>query len=207
LSIVAFNHGKIIVLGAGNREDGKKLKDRVDDRHSREIPIYLRQMGSHENKCVWFAVCLCVHLQCPQDAKIMQMRMMQIKNDDIEKYTDLVIFKRKSIISGGALSELLECNTEYKVQRIKGLPANGKERTTHLLEKTEGCFIAVLQYTSDACHHCICIDGTNKLIFDAAESSSIPLNKVNLNMCCGSSGDFQSIGTVDRITRKTKKKD
>ena len=128
---------------------------------------------------------------------------MGLKNDAIEQYADLVIFKRKSIISGGALSEILECKTKYNVQRIKGLPPSGKERTMHLLEKTEGCFIAVLQDTSDACHHCICIDGTNKLIFDAAESSSIPLNKINLNMCCGSSGDFKSIGTVARITTKT----
>mgnify|MGYP005683883547 CR=1 FL=1 len=131
--------------------------------------------------------------------------MFNKKIDDIEQYVDLVIFKRKGINSGGSLSELLEINTEYKVNRIKGLPANGRERTAHLLEKTDGFFIAVLQDTSDACHHCICIDGTKKLIFDAAESSSIPLTKVNLNMCCGSSGDFKSIGTVARITKQTQR--
>ena len=72
LSIAAFNPGKVIVLGADDREDSKHLKDRVDDRHSREIPIYLRQMKPHENKCVWFAACLYVHLQCPEDEKMMQ---------------------------------------------------------------------------------------------------------------------------------------
>ena len=117
----------------------------------------------------------------------------------------MVIFKRKGIVDGEALSQIFASTTKYYVHRIQRLPPSGKERTDHILEKTEGFFIAVLQDTSDACHHCICIDGTNKLIFDAAESSSIPLNKVNLNMCCGSSGDFQSIGTVARITRKTKK--
>ena len=135
----------------------------------------------------------------------MQMQMMGLKKDVIEKYADLVIFKRKSIVSGGALSEILECNTKYYVQRIKRLPPSGKERTIHLLEKTEGFFIAVLQDTSDACHHCICIDGTNKLIFDAAESSSILLNKVNINMCCGSNGYFHLIKACARITKKDKK--
>ena len=118
LSIAAFNPGKKIVLGAGDREDSKNLKERVDLKDSQEIPIYLRQMKPHENKCVWFAACLCVHLQCPQDAKIMQMQMMGLKKDVIEKYADLVIFKRKSIISGGALSEILECKTKYNVASL-----------------------------------------------------------------------------------------
>ena len=167
----------------------------------------MRQTGSHDYKCVWFAACLCVHLQCPQDAKIMQMQLSNNKKCDVEQYKDLVIFKRKGICNGGALSELLDVKTQYQVHRIRGLPANGHGRTEHLLQNTEGCFIAVLQDTSDACHHCICIDGTNKLIFDSAESSSIPLTKVNLDLCCGSSGNFKCLGTVGRIIRKTKKRD
>ena len=75
----------------------------------------------------------------------------------------MVIFQRKGIIGSGSLSQLIQCMTDYQVERIKGLPFNSKERTVHLLEKTEGYFIAVLQDTSDACHHCICIDGTKNL--------------------------------------------
>ena len=36
LSIAASNHGKTIVLGAGDREDSKNLKDRVDDKDSQK---------------------------------------------------------------------------------------------------------------------------------------------------------------------------
>ena len=97
--------------------------------------------------------------------------------------------------------------TDYVVTKIKGLPSCKRQRTEILLEKTEGYFIAVLQDTSDACHHCICIDGTNKLIFDAAETTSIPLTKINLDMCCGNNGDFNLISAVARITKKRIKKE
>ena len=96
--------------------------------------------------------------------------------------------------------------TDYQVERIKGLPFNSKERTVHLLEKTEGYFIAVLQDTADACHHCICIDGTKKLIFDAAESTSTPLNKANIDMCCNNNDNFYLINAAAKITKKDSKK-
>ena len=96
--------------------------------------------------------------------------------------------------------------TDYVVTKIKGLPSCKRQRTEILLEKTEGYFIAVLQDTSDACHHCICIDGTNKLIFDAAETTSIPLTKINLDMCCGNNGDFYLVSAAARITEKDSKK-
>lgn len=79
--MAAFNPGDIIVLGAVNRDNGTNAKDRLDGRHSQEITIYLRQKGCHENKCVWFAACLCVHLQCPDDAKMMQISTQSKHND------------------------------------------------------------------------------------------------------------------------------
>ena len=39
--MAAYNPGKIIVLGAGNCDNGTNMKDRLDDIDSQEIPIYL----------------------------------------------------------------------------------------------------------------------------------------------------------------------
>ena len=71
-----------------------------------------------------------------------------------------------------------------------------------ILQDLTGIYIAVLEDTSKACNHCICIDGTRKLIFDSAESTSITLNKINLNVCCGKEGDFLNIKSCARIVKK-----
>ena len=84
----------------------------------------------------------------------------------------------------------MTANYNYTVVNVKSLPGNLKQRSMEILQDLTGIYIAVLEDTSKACNHCICIDGTRKLIFDSAESTSITLNKINLNVCCGKEGDF-----------------
>ena len=96
----------------------------------------------------------------------------------------------------------MKANYNYTVVKIKNVPTKQSDRTKHLLEETDGVYLAVIQYSSKSCNHCICIDGSRKLIFDSAEETSMPLNKCNLKFCCGSLGDFMHINACTRIVRK-----
>lgn len=106
------------MLGACNRDNVSNQKERLDPDDSHGIPIRLEQQRSHETQCVWLVAYICVHIQYPEDAKMMTIKFSSAK--DKEKYIILVlvpkIVPKKDIVDGGSMSVLKQNSTDYNVQ-------------------------------------------------------------------------------------------
>lgn len=81
------------------------------------------------------------------------IHVQSLTGKDNINYNDSVVDPLISIQNNGSLQELMIANYNYTDVKVRPLPE--KQRL----------FLAVLQATSKSCNHCICIDGSRKLMF------------------------------------------
>jgi hypothetical protein len=173
--------------------------------------MFQHSYHGRENSCTWLTVSLLIHTIDKRAGE----EMISMYSDDYERFEwlgftklshDIKSFKNQ--FGHETLQDILQgCNVGYQLKKVKLKQNQNCHMDTLLNESATGLYICCLSTNFGFTSHVIGIDCSKQKIYDCEETHELPLNKENIDKCCGgNSGGIKEIRLCFLIDPRQRKK-